>query len=1415
MNYDESPSHALTGAQRGPKRTTPRTLRPYSRPSFGGNGVDNGNGSAAGGLLTPSAGSSYTPGRYGGGGLPRSGSESLLSMSVSGIKSMFSRPLKWLSTPSKSPVNANKRDSEASFGVDPEDPVSPSERRASKRSRRTSPTRGPYDPRTAEPINNAFALPALPSHVNLASSASASRRSLSASQSMPYLDPPRSMLQPATPRATATATSGLRNSRALGRSRRMDLSALADGAGEEHDEYEHTPVKSVAGSPSDAWSPWRETRDTSSRAATTRVANNNNALASMSPFRSLGASAGRGLSRSSTLVSHLGREASVASDVSMGDGRGSLRQSSRLRHSVSMRFDRVTEEDDRMGSLPEPRSANSDNSNWLTRSQSVSRATRRSLAAAASGVQLPPVRKGQMVWDAEKGFVRASELQAEAPRLPQQNDAERILCALESMRKTPLIDASAPGLPSALVGSSSRNLRKAIAVPLATSQASENARSKRHGGDWMQDSVSAMISPYGRRKAVEQVARDERRAARRREESEMSEMEVDGASRHSSAHSSRSHSYVSDDHMSQTSQQRSPARRSARLRARSSEPAEETPKATRRSSRTPKAPSKSPEPRRTTRRRQETTPPAENERKASPPASAVPATVPLLTTTAPSPSSSKTDGYQVRDDTEPRARSSLRTATERRHRSHQGAASYNSSRATSPNGGSGAGRFSARDEDLPDMDELESAKIPLTSFKNFSMPLFTPSPAPEPSKTPEVAETTADKSSSADAAAPLLSSRLSVTPAPAPQPASSLSVPSSSVGRTSLSRLGSGLSSRPRASSPLAGSSMVAEPDSPDASKVVGAPAAFTAPSAPPTGQIFSLAAAAPATPSLTPPTGTTTPAGKPPAGAGFFLPPKSDSSMGLSKPSTSAPAAEGGIPNFFGGAATPPVAAAPKAPAFDFGIASKPVEAKQPVVSSFSFGSGSSTPAATSEPAKAAPFSFGAVAAPKESVAPATEGAPFSFGAAPKESVAPATEGAPFSFGAPASKPAEAPKPTAGFSFGGSSSAAASKPAEAPKPTTGFSFGGPSAASTLKPAEAAKPARMSFGNTAAQPDAAPTPFSFGAPKPAEAAPKPAAPFSFGAPAASKPAETTPKPAAPFSFGAPSASKPAEKPADKPAFSFGASSTTAPAANGANGSFGVTAPATTTAGPSTGFGANANAPSSSTPSAMFGQTNGTAPSTGFGFGAAPAPAPAAGPSAGGPFTFGTPATGGFGTSAPAANSSTPSFGFGVAPATSASTGFGVPAAGSTGFGNPPAAASGGFGSGAGFGATGSTSTPSNPSFSFGQTAPAAPSTPTAATTSFSFGASAPAASASTPAAPFTFGAPANGPSGNSAAGPFQFGAASSSSAAVPAVRFGSPAPEAAPAGGNGFSLGVNAADQTPGSPGARKIKPLRRGAVKR
>jgi nucleoporin NUP1 len=1289
---------------------------------------------------------------------------------------------------------------------------------------------------------------------------------------MSYLDPPKSMLGPSSPRTS------LRPRGSLARSSRMDFGAdeFGSAAGSSS-----TPDRrrTLGGAP-EAWSPWREKTPRASLVA--------------SPFAP--ASSSRSLARSQTLTNV--RE--DASDVSMssmraGSGFGTFGGRSRLLpKSSSMRFDSVAEDDDAMSTVSDRNDVFAERA--ARRASLTPMSSRLSVLPAHS----KPVAEPKMVYVPGRGFVKAAE--ASVPKPAPKNDADRILEALEASRQ-----ATSSLLPPNMVGASTRQLRKAIAVPLATSASASEL--KGHKAEWLSHGggVSSAISPYGRRRAVDIQAREQRRELRAAEsETDVSDMDVDGSARSmrsvasSRRRSTRSRSMMSiseseggSDMSVSDARSPSPPRRSVRRSTRKGKsPAaeEETPKL-RRSSRlrpideaaSPSKPAPSPRSRRVksppadatpraSRRRKATTPPPET----SPEPVATPA-VPVIKETAPSPVASSS--YRVRDDTAPRERSSLR-AGPTRNRQHQGAASYTSSRATSPGTGAGTGgRFSAREEDLPDMDELEKlSKQSTANFSGFSMPSF-----PTFEKKAEAPKEPKENGQ--------LSSRIAVAPQ---QPAAPLSLPAS----TGLKPLGGRIgSTRPRASSPLASSSFTAEPDSPQ-TKEKEAAKEPQAPPAPPAGGFFSLAGSAASTPGLTPPV-----AGG--SSSDFFAPPKSPvkaSGLGLGKPSTPP---SGGIPNFFGSGTTTPTVPPPKAPVFDFSSGNiKPADTiKAPVKtletdaspSPFSvsllltcrvqeltaqFGK-SATPASGAETPKAG-FSFGAPSASTDK--PDTAPKAFDFATTtPKPAEASAATPKPFSFGAAAEKAAEKPAdaPKAGFSFG-APSAPADKPAEAPKAP--FSFGAPSAPAADKPAEAAKPP-FSFGTPSAPPAAKPAepakaPFSFGAPS-APAADKPAEPktgFSFGSntstPApADKPAEA---PKAPFSFGAPSAPAPAAATnGDKPGFSFGAQSS-APAAGsgfgnaGASGSTGFSfgaekkadtpaAPAaptpfsfgnTSAPAPSTGFGAPKTNGDAAKPFG-FGNTSSTpAPSSGFNFGsntAAPSTGFGSNTNSSAPTGFGAPVTsptvstgtaGGFGVTSPttgfgtgsgfgsasssAANSANkPSFSFGNSSAAPAAGGFGSTPAASTGFGSTPAPstgfgapapAAGGFNFGSNSANTGSNSRPGSSSaapFAFGATSGS--STPTTSAPSFQFGA--PANTASTGNAPFQFGAPSSTPAPgfgstpNTAPGStFAFGAPAPAAGA----RFGSPAPGGAPA--DGFSMGIG---ETPGSPGGRKIKPLRRGAAKR
>lgn len=193
-------------------------------------------------------------------GMTRSTSETGL---LSGIKSILSRPLAWLATPSKShqqhaysTQQGQKRDG----GWDEEEPGTPTQDiRGSKRVRRRSPTpppRGDYAPDLHSITGRAITatmLPALPASISLKPKPKSIgpppnfSRPLRPSQSMPYLDPPTDVLSPVKKRST------------LSRSKRVDLSGIATDAEDAEMEVEKK----------DQWSPWKESHPGRTRASLT------------------------------------------------------------------------------------------------------------------------------------------------------------------------------------------------------------------------------------------------------------------------------------------------------------------------------------------------------------------------------------------------------------------------------------------------------------------------------------------------------------------------------------------------------------------------------------------------------------------------------------------------------------------------------------------------------------------------------------------------------------------------------------------------------------------------------------------------------------------------------------------------------------------------------------------------------------------------------------------------------------------------------------------------------------------------------------------------------------------------------------------------------------------------------------------
>lgn len=285
--------------------------------------------------------------------------------------------------------------------------------------------------------------------------------------------------------------------------------------------------------------------------------------------------------------------------------------------------------------------------------------------------------------------------------------------------------------------------------------------------------------------------------------------------------------------------------------------------------------------------------------------------------------------------------------------------------------------------------------------------------------------------------------------------------------------------------------------------------------------------------------------------------------------------------------------AAKPETPAFSFGAAPA---IEEPDEDSGMEDHSAPNTATEPPPASATSFTFGAPAA--AAAAPAFSGsfagfgekpaAKPAFGAAAGASLfAPSGTASPFGFGSASPSPAHSPAPGGSFTFGATTPAASSGPAPF---TFGAapSFGSNPASSTNSPSVApftfgaapSAPATNMFGSAPAMAQTTSAP-SFGAPAPS---PFGAAPSPFGAPAAGgsgffgQPAATPS-----FSFGTPAAAPPMFGGAPAPAFGFGSPAPSAPAPF----AFGAMSSTPGAAAPSF-FGAPASAPGSPAPGgAMF------------------------------------------------------------------------------------------------------------------------------------------------------------------------------------------------------------------------------------
>lgn len=173
------------------------------------------------------------------------------------------------------------------------------------------------------------------------------------------------------------------------------------------------------------------------------------------------------------------------------------------------------------------------------------------------------------------------------------------------------------------------------------------------------------------------------------------------------------------------------------------------------------------------------------------------------------------------------------------------------------------------------------------------------------------------------------------------------------------------------------------------------------------------------------------------------------------------------------------------------------------------SFGQSATT--SNVQPASPSPFSFGS--APASDAAEKPSGPSFTFGASTGSTASSST----FSFGKKDASASSSQNPQPAFSFGATSGEAS------PAPT--FSFG---QATSAPPVSFGSPApTMSFGTAPAQPPASTTSFSFGAP--AAPAPAPTTSFTFG----------SAPPSGTFQFGA-NAQSGAPAGAPTTSFSFGA-----------------------------------------------------------------------------------------------------------------------------------------------------------------------------------------------------------------------------------------------------------------------------------
>ncbi|PWN36678.1 uncharacterized protein FA14DRAFT_159099 [Meira miltonrushii] len=998
-------------------------------------------------------------------------------------------------------------------------------------------------------------------------------------------------------------------------------------------------------------------------------------------------------------------------------------------------------------------------------------------------------RKRQMVWDSELGFIsRQEQIAARPPKPTANNEAERLLNALEGMR-TPLGDARRD--------SAARSSHQPINIPLAVPSSDSSRRSG--AGDYVK-----AVSPYARAMRKQKMQHTDQPASvglRSRLRKEIAKANSDamsvGSEDQEVENSDEEESEASEDEEEEEEEEieEPPRRRQA------GKSAPQKPQTTQKRTEAPVQMEDEPRtlrsgkvistqvspPKRASQvsPQQEKVAPmsrarfsvsnssaankqrAERQNPFSSPNAAKTSAATADAAKAAVPSRDKfsikmDDAGSSTDSSENRRSSSLRQGAEKTSRSH-----------------TRSGRVGIDDddddamEDSPSAEELSKIKLPTNLFPQGFSFSSAPSTASSTASSPQVKPLTEQPASNSTedaskAEGSSLLSRMGGFAAPeATQAAPGFSLSSPSPPTFSLSSPKGGIqtsaaplnkpafSFQPAISSPLAGGSGASSPQ-PTSSSASPAPS------------------------------------------SNFFTAPSAEEKKKQEQSATPPAAAEGQkpIPNFFASSLAKSSTPAPEAP-------------KTPA---FSFGTPASTADTTSDTSKPA-FSFGK---PAEST-PAPSTTSFSFGNnASQASPAPtpsSTSTAPaFSFGAPAaSKPAETSKPAfSGFeapkasapsgSFSGFGTPS-SAPAPSTAPTPSFSFGAPSATSSE---DGKKKRGQDDEKEAEEPQAKRSFTGFGAPA---ASPAPAAStsspgtFTFGAPASGSNEE---KKSTAFSFGA--SSQPSNN-ETKPAMSFGAPSqaSSTPSTTNSTGGFGgfgsAASSASQAAKPAFSFGApssNNNAPSTSAGSSPF--TFGAKTDTN-------ASQPTNNAAAGGTFAFGQ--AGNTGSTSFGQQSSTP---FGSqnnsrqqSPAPTPFT-FGAPAAQQNGTSNT------GFG---GFGQQTAPSSGATPSFNFGagaQSNPTQPQSSAGGSNGMSFSFSMPMSNATSNAPSFGGGSQMNGATGTPGTPPaFVFGAPSTGNQNGPATpttpggaggfNFGAanPAPSGMGGGGSLFNIGAPSSNAPAGN----------------